>query len=141
MGKINGTDVRILVDTGASRSFISKGLVDLLGLVVKESRRSSKIISIHGEEPVNQEATVEIMLPTVQQKARKNGGTPHVREMLSLLVIDLQSYDVILGYDWLCKQGEEKVVSPSEVSYTKMNKKGKPELYKLEIGISHTTDS
>ena len=134
MGKIDGQEVRILVDTGASRSFISKGLVDLLGLPIKEGRRSTKIISIHGEEKVNHEAIVEVWLPTVHPRSRKYGGQPHVCETMSLLVIELHSYDVILGYDWLCKQGEEKNVSPSEVSYTKWNKKGEPEATVIQIG-------
>ena len=81
---------QILFDTGASHSFVSRNFVALSGMLSQPCEQSLAINTPLGDHTILQEVckgvTIEI------------SGLKFLTE---LLVLDMESYDVILGMDWL----------------------------------------
>ncbi|XP_010424221.1 PREDICTED: uncharacterized protein LOC104709277 [Camelina sativa] len=97
MGKLVDKDVVVLVDSGATRSFVDYGLVKELGLTISTTRAFG--VRVGGGR-------------VLKGKGRVSGtllGIQGVEIMEELLVIELGSTDVVLGYSWLATLGDTRI--------------------------------
>jgi Retroviral aspartyl protease len=89
-GNCGGTKVKVLLDSGAERSFASTSFVQSLGMVTYPSAVVHSVRMADGRiNPVCR------MIPNV--KLRMGDW----RCKIDLLVTDVDGYDIILGKDWL----------------------------------------
>ncbi|GBG81798.1 hypothetical protein CBR_g33978 [Chara braunii] len=88
-----------LVDSGATRSYISRKALQKLRLQLKVQRLADPIVSILAD---NRTMRVEEYVEGVQVYFRleKDGKVEKVLHSLTLLVEDSLSFDVVLGMDW-----------------------------------------
>ena len=125
-GRVQDTKVRVLIDTGASHSFISQSLVEKLKLPVKTTTAFwVKVGSGHKFKSQGTCDTVEVQLPGLV-----------VRQNLFLFPID--GAEVVLGLDWLETLGE--VWANFKEATLKVNWQGKRVVLKgdpeLCLGVS-----
>ncbi|GBG84273.1 hypothetical protein CBR_g38244 [Chara braunii] len=91
--------VEALVDSGATRSYISKKALQKLRLGLKVQKLTDPIVSILAD---NRTMVVEDYVEGVQAYFRleKDGKVEKVLHSLSLLVEDNLPFDIVLGMDW-----------------------------------------
>ncbi|XP_010495723.1 PREDICTED: uncharacterized protein LOC104772861 [Camelina sativa] len=97
MGKLVDRDVVVLVDSGATRSFVDYELVKQLGLQISTTRAFG--VRVGGGK-------------ILKGKGRVSGtllGIKGVKIMEDLLVIELGSTNVVLGYSWLATLGDTRI--------------------------------
>ncbi|XP_010430713.1 PREDICTED: uncharacterized protein LOC104714948 [Camelina sativa] len=97
MGKLVDRDVVVLIDSGATRSFVDYGLVQELGLTISTTRPFG--VPVGGGRILKGKGCVSGTLLGIQG----------VEIMEELLVIELGSTDVVLGYSWLATLGDTKI--------------------------------
>jgi uncharacterized OB-fold protein len=92
-GKLENIDVVVLVDSGATHTFISAKLTSALGLTITPmAARKVKLRDGH-----------KVLSKGVCKGVKVNLGSMEV--MVDALVLDLGGFDVILGVSWLCTLG------------------------------------
>ncbi|GBG67422.1 hypothetical protein CBR_g557 [Chara braunii] len=91
--------VGALVDSGATRSYISKKALQKLRLGLKVQKLTDPIVSILAD---NRTTVVEDYVEGVQAYFRleKEGKVEKVLHSLTLLVEDSLPFDIVLGMDW-----------------------------------------
>ncbi|GBG90134.1 hypothetical protein CBR_g50228 [Chara braunii] len=91
--------VGALVDSGATRSYISKKVLQKLKLGLKVQKLADPIVSILAD---NRTMVVEEYVEGVQTYFRleKDGKVEKVLHSLTLLVEDTLPFDIVLGMDW-----------------------------------------
>ncbi|PVZ96545.1 hypothetical protein BB558_007546, partial [Smittium angustum] len=87
IGKINNNSVQVLLDSGASTSFISKNLVKNLNLKRNEIYNVSTYVANGNNISIKQECIIKL-------KLGKNEFE------LKVYVFPLDKVDIILGFDW-----------------------------------------
>jgi hypothetical protein len=78
----------VLIDSGSSLSFVSQNLVDKMGLTV-QSCVAVEVKVANGERMRSDKKVVDL-----------SGGHTYTT---TLRVLELDMYDLILGFDWLKK--------------------------------------
>jgi hypothetical protein len=91
--EINGRPTMALVDTGASASFISEELVEVLGIATQRKKHGYQLTAIDGGDlPIvdRETAPTTLKINQLQQETRFD-------------VLTNTRHDVVLGYPWLMK--------------------------------------
>lgn len=86
---ISGRPAKVMLDSGASRDFISRRLVSQLGLATSKAARTSVVLA---------DGSVNMSARQCRAIQINIGSYTTTRD---LLLTDLQQYDVILGKPWL----------------------------------------
>ena len=111
-GKINQTPISILVDLGASLSYISPNLVEKYKLRV-ENFASSWLVQLATDAKRKVISFVKNCAVTVDQ----------FKTFVKLNVLPLGSYDILIGMDWLEKH--RVVLNCFDKTFTCINNDGK----------------
>ena len=86
------TDAHVLVDSGATHSFISREVIERVGIEMK-STECSMVVSL---------PTSDSRIANIVYREGKVTIASHEFEA-NLIVLDIHDFDIILGMDWLAK--------------------------------------
>ncbi|XP_031257652.1 uncharacterized protein LOC116115659 [Pistacia vera] len=127
-GKISGAEVIVLIDSGASHNFISKGVIEKLGLPVMQTQTFGVRVG-DGYQMRCEGECREVQLD-IQ-------GTPIIQNFFPF---EMNSADVVLGVAWLETLGETTVDWKTQVMKFKLGDRivkfvGDPSLSKTLISL------
>ncbi|EPQ25611.1 uncharacterized protein PFL1_06929 [Pseudozyma flocculosa PF-1] len=87
---VGGRDARLLADTGAAATFVSRAFVDRHGLVEEPLGKPTSVEDVHG----NKSLVTTMTTQTLRIGEARLGSLP-------LLVADIAGFDVVLGFPML----------------------------------------